>query len=153
MDTHYVLLSSRNKLDGNSNNADFKVSSRQVHMAHSIKAITPVMVRFLDSFTTFPDMVYIEISLFAEGHMATAEEGREYNILCSIPMSNISTGNTVVWEPQDKTLHTIVNHSHDMFNEPVRITLYDENFNKLVANPTNHVDIIVQTILDDDLHV
>lgn len=153
MDAHYVVLSSRQKLDKSStNNAEFTVASRALHEAHAIKAITPIMVTFLDSFTSTPSIVYVGISLFANGHMTTAENGHSYNILCTVPMTNIDTGKSVVWEPRDKKMHRIVNHSADYANQPIKITLLDENFNKLVTNPSNNVDIIVELHNDEDLH-
>jgi hypothetical protein len=111
------------------------------------------MIRFLDSFTTAPDIVYVDISLFANGNLIEVANSNVHNIMCAVPMTGVSTGNSVSWEPQDKKLHTIINHAADFSNESIRVRLYDENFNLLVANPNNHIDIVVELKSDDREYV
>lgn len=153
MDSHLVVLSSRHALRSSGNNANFTVASRSIHNALSVKKITPVLVRFFDSFTTYPEVVYVCISLYANGNLLEMDQTHNArNVVCIVPMTDVTTGQEVSWEPQDKDLHTIVNSAHVVSDESIQVQLYDENFNLLVANPNNHIDIVVELENDDEHH-
>lgn len=140
----YILISSRYKIDVNSaNNAEFTVGSKSISTAPSVAAVTPVLVTFTDTFTTTPSIVYVEMNNFVNGQMITGLSGLSQNILCSVPMTQTSTGHTIVWEPQDFNLHTVQSPRPVSTGVSTKVRLLDQDLNPLVTTGNSHVDIIL----------